>query len=110
MAPMAPDQPVSAPLGAGPCGSVRLPCALKGSSRGYKSGPQGHVKQRSRTTILTATLSDTPSWRKVLSSTGVSMPNEMTVKQFLRKAQARTVEALYEVIAQALQTLSPTDA
>jgi hypothetical protein len=38
------------------------------------------------------------------------MPNEMTVKQFLRKAQARTVEALYEAIAQALQTLSPTDA
>jgi transposase len=32
------------------------------------------------------------------------------VKQFLRKAQARTVEALYEAIAQALQTLSPTDA
>ena len=30
------------------------------------------------------------------------------VKQFLRKAQARTVEALYEAIAQALQTLSPT--
>jgi transposase len=28
------------------------------------------------------------------------------VKQFLRKAQARTVEALYEAIAQALQTLS----
>lgn len=32
------------------------------------------------------------------------------VKQFLRKAQARTVEALYEAIAQALQTLSPSDA
>src|ERR671917_781900 len=32
------------------------------------------------------------------------------VKQFLRKAQARTVEALYEAIAQALQTLSPNDA
>src|ERR687896_1069310 len=32
------------------------------------------------------------------------------VKQSLRKAQARTVEALYEAIAQALQTLSPTDA
>jgi transposase len=31
------------------------------------------------------------------------------VKQFLRKAQARTVEALYEAIAQALQTLSPND-
>jgi hypothetical protein len=38
------------------------------------------------------------------------MSNEMTVKQFLRKAQARSVEALYEAIAQALQTLSPTDA
>src|SRR5438067_855831 len=32
------------------------------------------------------------------------------VNQFLRKAQARTVEALYEAIAQALQTLSPSDA
>jgi transposase len=32
------------------------------------------------------------------------------VKQFLRTAQARTVEALYEAIAQALQTLSPNDA
>jgi transposase len=32
------------------------------------------------------------------------------IKQFLRKAQARTVETLYEAIAQALQTLSPTDA
>jgi len=32
------------------------------------------------------------------------------VKQFLRKAQARTTEALYEAIAQALQTLSPNDA
>jgi transposase len=32
------------------------------------------------------------------------------IKQFLRTAQARTVETLYEAIAQALQTLSPTDA
>lgn len=32
------------------------------------------------------------------------------VKQCLRKAQARTVETLYEAIAQALQTLSPKDA
>jgi transposase len=32
------------------------------------------------------------------------------VKHFLRKAQARTKEALYQAIAQALQTISPHDA
>jgi transposase len=32
------------------------------------------------------------------------------VKQCLRKAQARTIETLYEAISQALQTLSPKDA
>ena len=32
------------------------------------------------------------------------------VKHFLRKAQARTEEALYQAIAQALQTISPPDA
>jgi hypothetical protein len=74
MAPMAPDQPVSAPLGAGPCGSVRLPCALKGSSRGYKSGPQGHVEQRSRTTIPTAALGDTPLGIRYFHPQGCQCP------------------------------------
>jgi hypothetical protein len=43
------------------------------------------------------------------SSSGAASQSPWHVKQFLRKAQARTVEALYEAIAQALQTLSPTD-
>ena len=32
------------------------------------------------------------------------------VKHFLRKAQARTIDALYQAIAEALQTISPHDA